>query len=67
MDFDKKYPHISQWVISQAYVEIGHDYGSSSFIRALDEGGLVWEGKTVYATLEEALHDLEEGLQEWME
>ena len=37
-----------------------------SFIRALDSGGMVWEGSIEYATLESALQALDEGLAAWM-
>jgi hypothetical protein len=33
--------------------------------RALDEGGMVWEGKTHYASLDELLSDLNEGIAQW--
>ena len=36
-------------------------------MRALDEGGLVWEGQEAYATLDDALRDLEVGLIAWMQ
>ena len=39
------------------WIEIGHDDMSRSFGRALDEGGLVWEGQEDYATLDDALRD----------
>jgi hypothetical protein len=39
---------------------------SRSFIRALDEGGMIWEGQEHYATLGDALQDLEAGLAAWM-
>jgi hypothetical protein len=35
-------------------------------VRAIDEGGMVWEGQTHYATIDEALAAMEEGLGEWM-
>lgn len=35
-------------------------------VRALDEGGMVWEGKVKYATLDELLQDLEAALSDWM-
>jgi hypothetical protein len=47
------------------WIEMGHDDMSRSFVRALDEGGLVWEGQEDYATLDDALQDLEEGLAAW--
>jgi hypothetical protein len=35
--------------------------------RALDEGGMVWEGKACYTDLEELLRDLDEGIARWTE
>jgi hypothetical protein len=49
-------------VMAYGWMEIGHDDMSRSFVRALDEGGLVWEGQEDYATLDDALRDLEAGL-----
>ncbi len=39
---------------------------SRSFIRALDDGGMVWEGRKSYPTLDAALQDLETALVAWM-
>jgi hypothetical protein len=38
----------------------------TSFIRAIDPDGMVWEGKHFYQALEEAFHDAEEGLATWL-
>lgn len=65
--FEKTYPNIAYWVNSQGWIEIGQDESSSSFVRALDEGGLVWEGNESYETLDEAMQDLEKALAEWTE
>jgi len=48
--------------VKDGWIEIGHDDMSRSFIRALDIGGLVWEGETNYATLDEALAALDKAL-----
>jgi hypothetical protein len=40
---------------------------NQSFERALDEGGLIWEGREHYATLDDALRDLEARLAAWMQ
>ena len=37
-----------------------------SFVRALDIGGMIWEGLEHYPTLDEALQALESALTEWM-
>ena len=59
--FQATYPTIARWVIEYGWIEIGQDDMSRSFVRALDEGGLVWEGQEDYATLDNALQDLEAG------
>jgi hypothetical protein len=64
--FEHMYPHITRWVQSYGWIEIGDDGQSPSFIRALDEGGTVWESEEDDTTLSEALDALEAGLAEWM-
>jgi hypothetical protein len=66
--FEEVYPNIAHFVDAIGYITIGHDDDSSlsSFIRAIDPGGMVWEGKDAYKTLDEAFQDLEEGLERWM-
>jgi hypothetical protein len=34
--------------------------------RALESGGMVWEGRMVYATLDSALQALDDALAAWM-
>jgi hypothetical protein len=64
--FERLYPHITRWVQAHGYIEIGYDDYSRSFLRALDFGGMIWEGLEPYATLDEALLALEYALAEWM-
>jgi hypothetical protein len=64
------YPNIAQWVQSGT-VEIGRDawgYGNGKRIvaRAIDEGGVVWEGDN-FKNLEDALAVLEKGIKKWCE
>jgi len=40
---------------------------SRSFVRAIDEGGMIWEGREDYATLDAALQDLEAGIAAWIQ
>jgi hypothetical protein len=65
--FEKSYPNITRWVTWQGWIELGQDHYSSSLVRALDEGGMVWEGSAHYGTLDEAFEALETALAEWME
>jgi len=63
---ERAYPHVVRWVTTHGWIEIGQDDWSRSFVRALDVGGLVWEGDSSYQSVDDALQDLETGLAEWM-
>ncbi len=62
---ETNYPHVARWVRDCGWIEIGQDDFSRSMVRALDIGGLIWEGKASYATLDAALQDLDQALQAW--
>jgi hypothetical protein len=66
LNLDATYPTIARWVMEYDWTEIGQDDMSRSFVGALDEGGLIWEGREHYATLDDALQDLEAGLVAWI-
>ena len=55
------YPHIAAWV-RDGWVEVGRDDCSRSVVRALDVGGLVWEGAARYRSLHDALLALDAGI-----
>ena len=65
MPAETHYPHVARWVQDFGWIEIGQDDYSHSMARALDIGGLIWEGKASYAFLDAALQDLEEALAAW--
>jgi len=60
--FDETYPNITYWVGSFGWIEVGQDEYSTSVVRALNEGGLVWEGDDYYESLDEAMKALEAAL-----
>ena len=60
--FEGTYPNITRW-LNHGWIEIGEVEYSESFIRALDEGGMVWESEGSYKTIDQALNDLEAGLE----
>jgi len=62
--FDETYPNITYWVRTFGWIEVGQDEYSTSVIRALNEGGLVWEGDDNYPSLDEAMQALEAALAE---
>jgi len=67
LHFEDTYPTITRWVIEIGRIEIGQDEMSRSFVRAIDEGGMIWEGREDYATLDAALQDLEAGIAAWIQ
>ncbi len=64
--FSSSYPNIAAWTESRGWIEIGQDDDSQSFVRALDMGGMVLEGKPKYKTVDAALDDLEVVLENAM-
>jgi hypothetical protein len=41
---EARYPHLTEWVRTHGLIELGQTDQTHSFIRVLDEGGIVWEG-----------------------
>ncbi len=60
------YPQLWRWIAEFGTVEIGYCAQTRSFIRVLDEGGVVWKGRRSYMTLHAALADAEAGAARWM-
>ena len=63
---ERLYPHVARWVATHGWIELGQTEYSASLVRALDEGGLVWEGATTYQSLDKALQALDEALARWL-
>lgn len=61
-NFSSTYPNIAKWTESYGWIEIGQDDYSTSFIRVLDIGGMLWESKPKYISLDDALNELETAL-----
>ncbi len=66
--FDHLYPNTAHFVKDWGWIEIGNDDDSplTSFIRALDSGGMIWEGLDEYPSLDAAFQDLEQALYDWL-
>jgi len=60
------HPHLWRWVTQFGGVEIGYCHQTRSFIRVMDEGGMVWRGRRSYRSLEAALADADVGAARWM-
>ena len=57
---------IDYWVTSVGWIEIGDDGSSPTWIRALDQGGLVWASDDRYTSVDEAFDALETALRAWL-
>ena len=64
--FTEKYPSIAGW-IKDGWIEIGRDGQSTSVIRVMDEGGLVWEGGTRHKSMDKILQEAEDAIADWIE
>jgi len=64
--FESVYPNIAHWVDAQGWIEIGADEYSSSLIRVLDEGGMVWESDDAYESLDAGLKEADSAIAEWL-
>ena len=68
--FEDKYPNVARWVYEhQGIIEIGNDPDGplTSFVRAIDMGGMPWEGEDEYKSLDDAFLDLEAGVKECLQ
>jgi len=52
---------------AEGVIEIGQNDDFQSSLRGLDMGGMVWEGKSKYKTVDTALDDLETALEKIIE
>jgi hypothetical protein len=64
--FEDIYPVLNRWVTRYGWIELGLSDAGRSPIRVLDEGGMIWEGRTSYPSPDEALRDAERAVDRWM-
>lgn len=64
--FEKNYPGLAEWVGGWGWIEIGADENSASWVRLIDEGGLVWEAPEPMKSLEKALQVADKFIGAWI-
>ena len=64
--FANIYPALARWVSTHGYIEVGYDGMSPSFVRVLDEGGMIYEGTDAYASVDEALQAADLAVKKWI-
>jgi len=62
---EQTYPNIARWVKGYGWIEIGSDGMRASWVRVLDEGGMIWEGGDPSQSLDATLRELDLALAEW--
>jgi hypothetical protein len=60
--FADRYPNVDRWVRGYGWIELGEDLPGRSFVLALDEGGIIWEGEATYPSVDDALRALDAAL-----
>lgn len=60
----EQFPNVAAWV-QDGWIEIGPTEWSSSFIRVLDIGGMIFEGDDRYDSIEDALAAAEKAIEAW--
>jgi hypothetical protein len=65
--FEECYSDLARWIMGGGWVELGKTDNTSSMARALDAGGMLWEGKERYRNMDDLLRDLNEGIARWNE
>ena len=60
--FEECYPDLARWIMGGGRVELGQAEGTSSIVRALNDGGMIWAGKERYRNMDDLLRELNEGI-----
>jgi hypothetical protein len=64
--FAHTYPHLTRWVMTQGWMEVGDDGMQPSRVRVLDEGGLIWAGGDARATIDDLFREAEAAVARWI-
>src|SRR4051794_32655004 len=65
--FEATYPMITRWIREFGRIEIGGSSFADSFVKAVNRDGMLWGGESEYTTIDEALRDLETGIENSLE
>ena len=63
--FAQTYPNLARWVTTHGWIEVGDDGMRRSFVRVLDEGGLIWEGEAA-ETVDDVLRAADAAVGTWI-
>ena len=60
------YPCVARWLEAHGTVEAGYCNHAKSFIRAFDEGSMIWKGLATYKSFDAAMAACEKGVGTWL-
>ena len=60
------YPCVARWLKAHGTIEFSYCRHTHSFIRALNDGGMIWSGQRSYKSFDAALADCEAGVGRWL-
>ena len=63
----ESYPCISRWLTDHGTIEFGYCPHTKTFIRVLDEGGVIWRGRVGHESFDLALAECEAGVLKWLQ
>jgi hypothetical protein len=61
--FEADYPAITRWIEECGHIEVGGASFADFFIKAVNRDGIQWGGKREYTSIDEALKDMERGVE----
>jgi hypothetical protein len=64
--FESDYPTITRWIKEFGRIEIGGESFTDHFVKAVNREGVLWGGKRQYTTIDEALKDMERGIEAFL-
>lgn len=64
--FARAYPHLTRWVTTMGWIELGDDGMQRSRVRVLDEGGLVWAGGDANMPIDHLLGEADAAVARWI-
>lgn len=66
---DERYPYLSAWVKETGSIEMGYSYSGyeHSFLRVIQYTDLIWSSDRTYASLDDALAEMEAAIARWCE
>lgn len=66
--FEARYPTLTTFVQEEdGWIAIGRDEYSRSLIRVLNLGGMIWESKKRYTSLDDALAEADKAVADWLQ